>query len=94
MSDKSGDPTDIEALAAAEHVSWSSWLDYMLMKVKEEALAEPLDAELVDGWAEVNRLPCIRRWIRQMNTPYEDLPEKEKESDRIEARKKLKVYRP
>jgi len=34
----------------------------------------------------------IARWRRQMDTKYVDLTEKEKESDRAEARKYLKVF--
>ena len=33
----------------------------------------------------------VKRWTRQMNTPYADLSEKEKESDRAEVRKTLAV---
>jgi hypothetical protein len=38
--------------------------------------------------------PCMQRWHRQMQTSYENLSEKEQESDRIEARKRLKITRP
>lgn len=104
-----GDPEDIEALAAAEHESWSGWTKYMLDRLRCELEADlracscqvamPLKPEggpdhtgfvlqRLDG------LLCIQRWVRQMKTLYVELPGEERESDRIEARKKLKVYRP
>ncbi len=103
-----GDPPDIEALAAAEHESWSGWMKHMLRKILEECAEEstqrnlgtdimdpePLPGELYSSLPSIlDSLPCVRRWRRQMNTKYEDLPEEEKESDRIEARKKLTFYR-
>ena len=33
----------------------------------------------------------IQRWRRQIETPYEDLSEKEKESDRVWARKVMEL---
>jgi len=33
----------------------------------------------------------VPRWITQVNTPYSELSEREKESDRAEADKVLKV---
>ena len=33
----------------------------------------------------------VSRWQREMSTPYVDLPENEKESDRKEARKMLDI---
>jgi len=35
----------------------------------------------------------IKRWERQIKTPYKDLSEKEKESDRVWARKVIKLFR-
>ena len=89
------DPEDIEALAAQEHRSWIKWTCYMLDEIEKE----------MDGWCyEVGglneapelfkHLSCIQRWKKQMKTPYEDLSEKEKESDREVVREKLPLYRP
>lgn len=102
------DPPDIEALAAAEHESWSGWLVYMFERLRreyEEALRAAtyrvVDTLREDGspdttafvLREFDNLGCVRRWTRQMETSYDELPPEEQESDRIEARKKLKVYR-
>ena len=42
---------------------------------------------MIDNWTKEN----IERWERQLRTPYEDLSEKEKESDRKWADKVLKI---
>ena len=69
---------DIEILAAYAHEAWSGWMRYLFSKgtmtAKEAWLLPPA---------------LVERWTRQMNTLYEDLPEKEKESDRKEAREIL-----
>lgn len=61
-----------------------------------ERLAE-LEHEQWAGWTKwmLKRLTPtnINRWKRQIKTPYLELPEKEKESDRIEARKVIKIIK-
>ena len=44
---------------------------------------------MLDCLASPTREDHIARWERQMSTLYADLPEREKESDRVEARKVL-----
>ena len=65
-----------------------------------EALAD-LEHERWSGW-ERYRAKCTsttgaaaheRRWEGQRETPYAELSEKEKESDRVEARKTLALLR-
>lgn len=82
------DPDDIEALAAVEHASWSGWATYMLDRM--EAEMDEVDSEAVRV---LRSSEGVKRWRRQAATLYTDLPDGEKESDRIEARKKLAVYR-
>ena len=69
-----------EQLAAYAHEAWSGWMKYMFSKCHDglgDGLA--IDKELVE------------RWTRQMNTPYAELPETEKISDRDEAHKMLEI---
>ncbi len=72
----------IEALADQAHISWSGWQKYLFEKsIKNDDGTYTIPEELVD------------RWMRQIKTDYKDLSEKEKESDRIEARAYLKIFK-
>jgi hypothetical protein len=91
------DPSDMEALAAAEHESWSGWATYSLDRQEREIRESygPDREQAIENAVRAFRvLASTQRWRRQAATPYEDLPEKEKESDRAEVRMKLNVYRP
>lgn len=69
-----------ERLANLEHERWAGWQEYLhklCMRNEDGSLAIPKDK--------------VKRWERQIATPYEELSEEEKESDRIEARKTLKI---
>lgn len=70
-----------EPLADLAHQQWAGWMEYLFSKCA---------FNLVDGTATIPA-EFVARWQRQMNTPYADLPEPEKESDRIEARRVLGV---
>lgn len=68
----------IEALADAEHASWGHWMDYLFSKCAPQSVGGVyIPASLVD------------RWKRQAATPYADLSEREKDSDRAEVQKIL-----
>ena len=94
MSDKR------EELAALEHDQWAHWTRHML-EVLEPLLAYGRGAisaiarrEIENGFTvpDPERAEqAIRRWNRQINTPYEALTEKEQESDRVWADKVLEV---
>jgi len=88
-----GDPNDIEALAATEHESWARWMRHMISELRDEMVSGALGDEELD-LGRFDALPCIQRWTRQMTTSYADLPEEERESDREVAKWKLPVYRP
>jgi len=64
----------IEHFANLEHERWSKWQKYMHSKFVEHS----------DGKGDYVCLPTelFRRWERQINTPYADLSEQEKQSDR------------
>jgi len=73
----------IEKGAALEHARWSRWMEYML------------DCSIQSGDDDLGIRTCawpkaqFETWLRQMETSYEDLTEKEKESDRREVREYL-----
>jgi hypothetical protein len=72
----------LELLADLEHDRWSRWQQYLhsqCIKNKDGSLTIP--KEKVD------------RWERQIATDYSELTEDEKESDRKEARKALKLIK-
>lgn len=68
-------PELLETLAALEHERWSGWMKYQ--------------AEKAGGKHPITGEPYEIRWKRQSETPYARLPEQERESDRVEARKTL-----
>lgn len=77
----------LEDLASLEHKSWSDWATYMLDTLSREAQEAGVDVERLQG------LQCFKRWHRQRQTPYKELSESEKESDRREVRKRYSLYR-
>lgn len=69
-----------EALAEYAHQAWSGWMDYLFSKsqVNDDGTVT------LPAWA-------VERWKRQVATPYAELPESEKESDRAEADRMLEI---
>ena len=68
----------IDRLAEVEHERWSHWQRYMHSKGERRP-----DGSLV--------LPAdlVARWDVQIDTPYRDLNDEEKESDREQVRRYL-----
>lgn len=68
-----------EKIAAQAHESWSGWMRYLFGKCDK----------MCDGEGNVIGLlipqELVDRWVRQLGTPYGQLPENERESDRVEA---------
>ncbi len=64
----------IELLADKEHDSWARWQSYLFSRC-------PFTLE---GDAIIPR-ELVQRWKRQINTPYAELSEQEKQSDRNEV---------
>jgi hypothetical protein len=72
----------IENLAAYAHAAWSGWMRYLFSRTK---LNSGYGTEIPYEW--------VDRWQRQMHTPYAELREDEKESDRKEARRMLAIVK-
>lgn len=68
----------IEHLAEIEHERWAHWQSYLHQQgVLNDDGSLTLPAELVS------------RWTRLINTPYPDLTQEERESDREQVRRYL-----
>jgi hypothetical protein len=61
----------IEQLASKEHASWSHWMKYLFSVCESQP----------DGSVTIPA-HLVERWQKQLATPYEQLTEKEKQSDR------------
>lgn len=72
----------LEELAALEHTSWSGWMEYLF----EKSELNTDGTVTIPAWA-------VERWKRQVDTPYSELTDQEKESDRDEARKVLDIIK-
>lgn len=70
----------LERMAGEVHQVWASWMDYMFSK----------GLVLRDKGFKINPTEH-RRWRRQASTPYDQLPEDEKQSDRDIARRYLNM---
>ena len=64
----------IERLAHYEHRSWARWQAYL-----HSQCARNPDGSLIIPAA------LVERWERQISTPYDELTEQEKQSDRDEV---------
>src|SRR5713101_678307 len=64
----------IEKLADKEHASWTRWMEYLFSRCLRQ-----YDGSLVMGRT------LVERWQRQVDTPYAQLTEQEKQSDRDEV---------
>src|SRR5439155_12676906 len=74
----------VELLASCEHASWARWMKYLFEKCEEyydgdgyEMLAIPRE--------------LVTHWKRQVATPYSELSEREKQSDREEVKHILPI---
>jgi hypothetical protein len=61
---------------AVEHERWSHWQRYM----HEKGVRQPDGSLLIPA-------DLVERWQKQIETPYSELTDKEKESDREQVRK-------
>ena len=72
--------TTREELAALAHEQWSGWMKHLFSK----CITNEYEGMIIPKWA-------VDRWIRQMNTNYNGLSEEEKDSDRFEADRVIKL---
>lgn len=70
----------IEALASVEHERWSHWQRYLHSQ-----------CELRDDGALTIPAALVKRWSKQMSTPYHELSEHEKDSDREQVQRYLPI---
>jgi hypothetical protein len=80
--DEATKPLDglVERLATVEHERWAHWQRYMhgkSIKQQDGSLLIPPD--------------LVHHWERQLSTPYGELTENEKDSDREHVRKYLPI---
>ena len=69
-----------EEIAELSHNQWSGWMDYLF----EKSTLNSDGTVTIPKWA-------VERWNRQIKTPYLDLPEDEKQSDRKEAKRVMSI---
>lgn len=67
-----------EIIADVQHKIWSHWMRYLFSVCEQNA----------DGSVTIPA-EKVQHWQRQMNTPYAELSEREKNSDREQADKVL-----
>jgi uncharacterized membrane protein YvbJ len=70
-----------EDLANYAHDAWAGWMRYLFEKSTENT----------DGTVTIPKW-AVDRWKRQMITPYIELPEEEKQSDREEADIMMEIF--
>lgn len=73
---------DREALAALQHEQWTGWMRYLFSRCVPTA---PGGRLIPQEWVE--------RWQRQMDTPYAELTDAEKDSDRAEADRVIALFK-
>ncbi len=71
----------LEELASIEHDRWAHWQRHLHSK----CIPQGGDGDLLIPGA------LVRQWERQIATPYTELAEDEKESDREQVRKYLSI---
>lgn len=73
-----------EALADYAHKAWAGWMRHMFDRCTKQGISVVDRSLLIHS-------DDVERWQRQMETPYADLSEQEKDSDRKEADKMLMI---
>jgi hypothetical protein len=77
-----------EELADLCHRQWSSWMEYLFSKCDSSM---PMILVALSNDSLIIPAKFVKRWVRQMNTPYSELSKSEQDSDRKEADKFIKL---
>lgn len=72
----------IELLADKEHASWAHWMSYLFSKCER----------LEDGSMHIPA-DFVKHWQQEIDTPYVDLPERYKQSDREQVQAIIPIIR-
>lgn len=72
---------NLEVIAQLCHSQWAGWMEYLFSKSTHN----------IDGSITIPP-ELVARWRRQTAASYEELPENEKQSDRVEARKFFRLF--
>lgn len=78
-----------EGFAEYAHEAWAGWMKWMFEEGGFSTIQADDNGKTVTFWT--MKPEKYERWQRQMNTPYADLPDGEKESDRLEADRMIEV---
>ena len=82
---------NIEELADKQHEIWSHWMKYLFSKCKPQVIKsfnnKTKQYEEIKTGNLIIPNELVNRWFSQMHTPYSELTQKEKESDREQVRK-------
>jgi len=73
----------IEQLSDKEHDSWARWMSYLFSKCDDWYETDVNEQGVYAGKIIPSEL--VERWQRQIETPYAELSEREKQSDRDEV---------
>jgi len=73
-------------LAKYSHEVWSDWMRTMLNQAED---TQDDDDSIRMTWP----VEVMDRWVRQARTPYEELPDSDREAAKAEARKILNIIR-
>lgn len=87
VSEGGGEADLHERLAAYAHDAWSRWMRHLCNR------AGGNDDLRYSGRILLTSMNDAERWARQMGTPYAELPEAERASDRAEADRILAILR-
>jgi hypothetical protein len=74
-----------ERLAELCHAQWSGWMRYMLDDCDSSVCPAVRGPNAEHPQPRLQHADYLARWRRQMATPYADLSDAEKDSDRAEA---------